>query len=107
LYQGSTKTHIFHFFGFYPVRSDVVNPIVGPDQFMDFHALIIHKSVLSDKHALFSTTGPSRTPIRRAASALTFELWQLRASATTFDANAPPQAQPVSIKHRYLLNILG
>jgi len=36
---------------------------------------------------------------------LTLEITRLRASKTTFDTNAPPQAQPVSIKRRLAIRV--
>jgi hypothetical protein len=44
----------------------------------------------------------SRVAIR---SGLTLEITRLRASKTTRNANAPPQAQPVSIKRRLAIRV--
>jgi hypothetical protein len=38
-------------------------------------------------------------------SGLTLEITRLRASKTTFDANAPPQAQSVSIKRSIAIRV--
>jgi hypothetical protein len=38
-------------------------------------------------------------------SALTLEITRLRASEITFNANTPPQAQPVSIKRSIAIRV--
>jgi hypothetical protein len=47
-HQGFTKAHFLNVFRFYPMRSDVVDPIFWPDQLADLYVIIALQSAVAD-----------------------------------------------------------
>jgi hypothetical protein len=78
LHQGSTKAYLFYLFRFYPVRSDVVDPIFRPDQLVNLHDRIIQPGMFADnKNIVFYcvSVGVSRLGAGDGQAVSTTRIW--------------------------------